>query len=219
VKERLTSAAAEMLETQATDIELIQGRLQVRGASQRSISIGEAARQIADETGADPQEAATFEPSGDTVSSGAYIGMVSVDPETGRVRIESLTLVDDCGVVINPRIVHGQVHGALAQGAGEALLERMVYDEDGQVLTGSLLDYAIPTAGLVPEPILGHQITPSSLNPLGVKGSGEAGTIGAPPTIVNAVLDALRPLGVRDLQLPLNDEQVWRAIEEATRNA
>jgi aerobic carbon-monoxide dehydrogenase large subunit len=218
VKERLIRVAAEMLETQAMDIELIQGRLQVRGVAERSISIAEAARQIADLTGSEIQEAATFEPSGDTVSSGAYIGMVSVDRDTGRVRIESLTLVDDCGVIVNPRVVHGQVHGALAQGVGEAMLERMVYDEDGQLLTGSLLDYAIPTAGLVPEPNLGHQVTPSSLNPLGVKGAGEAGTIGAPPTIVNAVLDALRPLGVKDLQLPLNDEQVWRAIEGATRN-
>jgi carbon-monoxide dehydrogenase large subunit len=131
------------------------------------------------------------------------------------VRIESLTLVDDCGTVVNPRIVHGQVHGALAQGLGEALIEQVLYDEDGQLLTGSLLDYALPTAHLAPEPRLGKHVTPSQLNPLGVKGAGEAGTIGAPPTIVNAVLDALRPLGVTDLQMPLTDEKVWRAINDA----
>jgi carbon-monoxide dehydrogenase large subunit len=170
------------------------------------------AGHIAEQSGDLPQESATFEPIGDTVSSGAYIGMVSVDRDTGRVRIESLTLVDDCGIVVNPRIVHGQVHGALTQGLGETLLEQVIYDDDGQLLTGSLLDYALPTAHLSPEPRLGHQVTPSKLNPLGVKGAGEAGTIGAPPTIVNAVLDALRPLGVTDLQLPLTDEKVWRAI-------
>jgi carbon-monoxide dehydrogenase large subunit len=218
VKERLVRAAADLLETQSDDISLFEGRLQVRGAPERSVSLGEIAARIADETGALPEGSATFEPSGDTVSSGAYVGMVSIDRETGRVRVESLALVDDCGIVINPRIVHGQVHGALAQGLGEALLEQMRYDDDGQLLTGSLLDYAVPAAHLAPEPRLGNHVTPSRLNPLGVKGAGEAGTIGAPPMIVNAVLDALRPLGVTDVQIPLTDEKIWRAIEAASRH-
>jgi aerobic carbon-monoxide dehydrogenase large subunit len=216
VKERLAHAAADVLETQADDIVLADGHLHVRGARNRSVSIGQAAAHILNQSGAEPQESATFEPTGDAVSSGAYVGMVSIDRDTGRVRIESLTLVDDCGVVINPRVVHGQVHGALAQGLGETLLEQMIYDEDGQLLTGSLLDYAISTAHLAPEPRLGHHVTPSTLNPLGVKGAGEAGTIGAPPTIVNAVLDALRPLGVTDVQIPLTDEHIWRSISKAT---
>jgi aerobic carbon-monoxide dehydrogenase large subunit len=218
VKERLARAAADLLETQTADIAFENGRLQVRGAPERSISIGQAASHVAELAGESPEESATFEPAGDTVSSGAYIGMVRIDPETGRVRVESLTLVDDCGVIVNPRIVHGQVHGALAQGLGETLLEQMVYDDDGQLLTGSLLDYAVPTAHLAPEPRLGHNVTPSRLNPLGVKGAGEAGTIGAPPTIVNAVLDALGPLGISDVQIPLTDEKIWRAINEATAN-
>jgi aerobic carbon-monoxide dehydrogenase large subunit len=217
VKDRLVRTAADLLETQPADITLENGQLEVRGAPERSISIGQAANHIAELLGDPPEESATFEPTGDTASSGAYIGMVSVDRETGRVRIESLTLVDDCGVIVNPRVVHGQVHGALAQGLGEALLEQMIYDDDGQLLTGSLLDYAVPTAHLSPEPRLGHHVTPSKLNPLGVKGAGEAGTIGAPPTIVNAVLDALWPLGITDLQVPLTDEKIWRTIAEASR--
>ncbi|MFN0069975.1 MAG: xanthine dehydrogenase family protein molybdopterin-binding subunit, partial [Chloroflexota bacterium] len=218
VKDRLQQAAAEILEAQVEDVELALGQIQVRGAPEHAVSIAHVAKSIRADLGRDLQIAATFEPAGDAVSCGAYLGMVSVDAETGRVRVERLILVDDCGNIINPMVVHGQVHGALAQGAGEALLERMVYDSEGQLLTGSLLDYAIPTAALLPEPILGHWVTPSPLNPLGVKGAGEAGTIGAPPTIVNAVLDALRPLGVTDLQLPLRDEHVWQAIQEAQKH-
>lgn len=122
--------------------------------------------------------------------------------------VERFTAVDDCGTVINPLLVEGQVHGALAQGFGEALWERMVYDEDGGVLTGSLLDYPVPSAPTLPQWDLDHIVTPSPIQPLGAKGAGEAGTIGAPPTIVSAVHDAL---GVPDLELPLSDERVWRA--------
>jgi carbon-monoxide dehydrogenase large subunit len=118
-------------------------------------------------------------------------------------------------VIVNPRIVEGQIHGSLAHGLGEALFERMVYDADGQVLTGSLLDYPVPMAPVLPNWTTGHIETPSPLQPLGAKGAGEAGNIGAPPTIVSAVLDALSPLGVTTVDVPLHPERIWRLIHDA----
>lgn len=123
--------------------------------------------------------------------------------------------VDDCGNIINPLLAAGQVHGGIAQGIGQALFEGVVYDEGGQLLTGSLLDYAIPRAADLPTFETSHTVTPTPINPLGVKGIGEAGTIGAPPAIVNAVMDALAPLGIRHLDMPLSAETVWQAIQQA----
>jgi carbon-monoxide dehydrogenase large subunit len=145
-------------------------------------------------------------------TAGAYIALVSIDRDTGRLAIEKFVVVDDCGVVVNPLIVQGQRHGALAQGLGEATVERMVYAEDGQALSASLLDYALPTAWSIPDWVMDRTVTPSPINELGVKGIGEAGPIGVPPTLVNAVMDALAPLGVTEIQLPLHQERLWRAI-------
>jgi carbon-monoxide dehydrogenase large subunit len=147
--------------------------------------------------------------------SRAYIALVSIDRDTGRLSVERFVAVDDCGVVINPMLVEGQVHGSLAQGFGEALWERMVYDADGQVLTGSLMDYALPAAMHLGPWITGNRVTPSPVTPLGQKGAGEAGTIGAPPALINAVLDALAPLGVTHVDMPLTDEQLWRLISSS----
>jgi aerobic carbon-monoxide dehydrogenase large subunit len=138
---------------------------------------------------------------------------VSIDRETGHIRLERLVVVDDCGTVINPLIVHGQVAGSLAQGIGEALFERVVFADGGELLSSSLLDYAVPKAAMLPDFELDMISTPSPNNPLGAKGIGEAGCVSAPPAIVNAVLDALRPYGVQSLDMPLTSERVWRALQ------
>jgi carbon-monoxide dehydrogenase large subunit len=142
--------------------------------------------------------------------------MASVDRETGEVKVERYFAVDDCGKVINPLLVDGQVHGGIAQGLGQALLEEAVYDEDGQLLTGTLMDYAVPKATHLPWFHCARTETPTNVNPLGVKGVGEAGTIGSTPAIVNAVVDALGPLGVKHIDMPLRPEKIWRLIRGAS---
>ncbi len=151
----------------------------------------------------------------ETYASGSYGCVVSVDPDTGRVRLLRVVAVDDCGVVINPLLVEGQVHGAVAQGVGQALSEHVRYDSAGQPMSASLLDYAVPFAASLP-PIESYLLcTPSPANPLGVKGMGESGTIGVLPALVNAVMDALRPYGIRHLDMPLTPEKIWTAIQGA----
>jgi len=158
---------------------------------------------------------ATAETGGVTFASGCYLCVVEVDPDTGRVRIDRVIAVDDCGRVINPLLVEGQVHGGVAQGVGQALQERVGYNADGQPTSASLLDYAVPAATQVPFVETARVETPSPLNPLGVKGMGESGTIGVTPAIVNAVMDALRRYGVRHLDMPLTAEKIWTAIQGA----
>ena len=138
-----------------------------------------------------------------------------MDPESGDVYVRNLFCSDDLGVVVNPTIVDGQVHGGATQGLGQALYEQIVYDESGQLITGSLLDYSMPTAEMVPSFVTARLETPSPVNPLGVKGMGEGPTVGMPPAIVNAVVDALEPLGVRHIEMPLTPERVRRAIEQS----
>jgi carbon-monoxide dehydrogenase large subunit len=141
-----------------------------------------------------------------------------VDPETGGVTLASYVVVDDVGTVINPVTLKGQIHGGIAQGVGQALMEQVVYDrESGQLLTATFMDYAIPRAEDMPDMHVESNPVPTKLNPLGAKGAGEAGTVGALPVVVNAVLDALAPLGVRALDMPASPERVWSAIQEARR--
>ncbi|MEQ8344973.1 MAG: xanthine dehydrogenase family protein molybdopterin-binding subunit [Sneathiellaceae bacterium] len=161
------------------------------------------------------EAAQVYTAEGEAWGSGCYIAQVAVDPATGRVQVERMVLADDAGIVVNPMLVAGQLAGGMAQGLGEALLERLVYDTDGQLLTGSLMDYALPRAADMPVLEIGSLAGRSPANLLGAKGVGEAGTIGAPAAIANAVLDALRPLGVQDLPLPIGAEAVWRAIQAA----
>ena len=156
-----------------------------------------------------------FEPSNFTFPFGAHIASVEVDIETGEVKVEKYVAVDDCGNVINPMLVDGQIHGGIAQGVGQAMWEELVYNEDGQLVTGTLMDYAIPKAHFFPEFTLARTVTPSPVNPMGVKGVGEAGTIASTPCMVNAVCDALSPLGVRHIEMPLKPERVWSAITKA----
>jgi carbon-monoxide dehydrogenase large subunit len=153
-----------------------------------------------------------FEPKNFTFPSGTHICVVELDKDTGDVKIQRYIAVDDCGNQINPLIVQGQVHGGIAQGLAQALFEEVVYDENGQLLTGELMDYAVPKAHQLPRYELDHTVTPSPVNPLGAKGVGEAGTIGSTPAVANAVIDALAPFGVKHVDLPLRPEKLWRAM-------
>jgi carbon-monoxide dehydrogenase large subunit len=157
-----------------------------------------------------------FEPGNFTFPFGTHIVALEVDKETGAVAFKKYVAVDDCGPLINPLLVEGQVQGGIAHSLGQVLFEQTIYDENGQLLTGEFMDYALPRAADIPEYVLGHTITPSPSNPLGVKGVGEAGTIGATPAIANAVMDALAPLGVKHLDLPLTPERLWRAVHDRT---
>ena len=154
-----------------------------------------------------------FEPKNFTFPFGTHIAVVEVDRETGDIEFLRYVAVDDCGRVINPLLVDGQVHGGIVQSIGQALFEEVVYNEDGQLVTGTLMDYAVPRASHVPNFELDRTETPTPVNPLGVKGVGEAGTIGATPAIVGAVIDALAPFGVKHLDMPIKPENIWRVIK------
>jgi carbon-monoxide dehydrogenase large subunit len=160
------------------------------------------------------EETAFFAPTDRTFPFGTHLAVVEVDPETGDVEFERYVAVDDCGVQINPTLVEGQIVGGIAQGVGQALTEGVAYDDSGTLITGTLQDYAVPKAHHVPEIETDSTVTPSPNNPLGVKGVGESGTTGAPPAIVNAVVDALRPFGVDNLDMPLTSESIWRAVQD-----
>jgi carbon-monoxide dehydrogenase large subunit len=153
-----------------------------------------------------------FQPESEVWTFGAIVCAVRIEAETGRIVIEHLVWVDDAGTVINPLLAEGQLHGSLAQGLGQTLLEAIVYDADGQLVTGTLMDYAIPRADEVPPVIIEKTCTPSPRNPLGAKGVGEAGCIGIPPAVVNAVVDALGPFGVTHLDMPLTPSRLWTAL-------
>jgi carbon-monoxide dehydrogenase large subunit len=164
-------------------------------------------------------ESYVFNPPNFTFPFGAHICVVEVDTETGFVKIRDYFAVDDCGPVINPIIVDGQLHGGLAQGIAQALYEEAVYDAEGNLTTGTMVDYLIPGAPELPNFTLDRTVTPSPTNPLGVKGVGEAGTIGATPAVVNAVIDALEPLGVTHIDMPTSPWRVWQTIQDAQGQA
>ncbi len=222
LKTKIATLAAHLLGAKPDQIAIANGRVGVKGNSKKSMSWGElvlaayTARSIP--AGFEPGMEAThfFEPSNFTFPFGTHICSVEVDAETGETKIEKYVAVDDCGNVINPLLVDGQVQGGIAQGLSQALYEEMVYNEDGQPVTGSLMDYAVPKAMHIPEFILDRTVTPTPVNPMGVKGVGEAGTIASTPCMVNAVCDALAPLGVNNIDMPLKPERVWRAITTAT---
>lgn len=178
---------------------------------------GAAYRALKLPAGAEPGLLATrfWEPANFAFPFGAHIAVTEVDPETGHVDIVRYVAVDDCGNIINPLLVDGQVHGAVVQGIGQALYEQAVYDENGQLITGELMDYAVPKARMVPWIETAHTVTPSPVNPLGVKGIGEAGTIAASPAVVNSVVDALSHLGVRHIDMPMTSEKVWKLVQGA----
>ncbi len=211
--------AAHLLEVADTDLEFGDNKWSVKGSPDKSVAWGDVCLQayLAHNIpeGVEPglEETTFYDPANFTYPFGTHVAVVEVDAETGEVEILRYVAVDDCGVQINPMIVEGQVHGGLAYGIGQALWEEAVYDQQGQMLTSTLLDYALPKAHNLPSFELDHTVTPCPHNPLGVKGIGEAGTIASPATIVNAVVDALRPHGVRHLDMPLTPEKVWRALQ------
>ncbi len=213
--------AAAMLEVAPDDIELVDGQARVTGAPDQSIPFARLARTAHGmagipegiEPGLDAQS--FFQPEGRQFPFGAHLAQVEINPDTGEIDVKRYIAVDDCGTIINPLLVEGQVHGGLAQGFGQALWEEMVHDEQGQVLTGSLMDYATPRASQFPHFELGETVTPSPYTPHGAKGVGEAGTTGAPPALVNAVLDALRPFGVKEIDMPLRAEKIWKLISSS----
>jgi carbon-monoxide dehydrogenase large subunit len=216
VRMKLQTLAAHLLEASPADVVLDDSRAHVRGFPDRAVAIAELARLAwAPPLGGLPGElepgldaTVYFNPPGPTFSGAVHLAVVEVDRETGRVAVLRYALVEDCGPVINPTIVEGQIHGAVAQGIGEALLEAVVYDADGQLLTATLMDYALPKADCVPTFEIAHLETPSPAMPGGVKGMGEGGTIGAPAAIANAVADAVRPLGLTITRLPIRAEEL-----------
>jgi carbon-monoxide dehydrogenase large subunit len=218
LKEKMGKLAAHLLKTDP-NFTLEGGRVVSKADASKALSFFDLAQSAyhakSIPSGFEPGLEATafFEPSNYTFPFGAHIAVVEVDPETGEIQFKRYVGVDDCGRIINPLTVHGQVHGGIAQGLGQALLEEAVYDESGQLITGTLMDYAIPKATDLPWFELDKTETPSPVNPLGVKGVGEAGTIGSTPAIVNAVVDALAPFGVRHIDMPLKSEKVWKAIQ------
>lgn len=215
VREAARALAARLLQAAVEDIVLDNGGFAVAGESGRRTTWRAVAEEACRGGEAGLSADAMFSVSTEAWASGCCIAVMAIDVETGCPTIENMTWVDDAGTVVNPRLVRGQIIGGIAQGVGEAMMERIVYDEDGQLITGSLMDYAVPRAGDMPPVDLDHIATPSPNNPLGAKGVGEAGPIGAPAALLNAALDALAPLGVRELGLPLTGETIWRAIAKA----
>lgn len=208
--------AADTLEAAEADLELIDGNFRVVGSPGSEISLSQVATR-AQEQGIELTAEEMFDPGAMTFPYGTYVAVVEVDLETGQVDLLSLVAVDDCGVVLNPMVVEGQLHGSVMQGLGTALLEEVVYDEEGQPMTPNLMTYLIPTA-TQPMPLQSRrQVHPAPSNPLGAKGTGEAGCIGVPPALLNATLDALRPLGVTSIDFPLTPSRVWEAINAAHR--
>ncbi len=222
IEAKAKKIAAHLMEASDADIDFVGGEFVVRGTDKK-VPFGQVALTAyvphnypLDKLEPGLNETAFYDPTNFTFPAGTYICEVEIDPATGVVRIDRFTAVDDFGNIINPMIVEGQVHGGLVQGIGQALMENCVYDpESGQLLTGSFMDYAMPRADDLPTFQLDTLATPCTHNPLGAKGCGEAGAIGSPPAVINAVLDALRPLGVKDLDMPATPARVWQAIAAA----
>ncbi len=217
--------AAHQLEAAEEDVEFSAGTFSVRGSPDRAMPLAGVAfeaftaHNLPD--GMEPNLEATshFDPPNFTFPFGTHICVVEVDEETGRVDLQKYVAVDDCGNQVNPLIVEGQIHGGIVQGIGQALFEEAVYDADGNLVTSTLADYMVPTAAEFPSFILDHTVTPSPSNPMGVKGVGEAGTIAAAPAVINAIVDALTPFGVTDIDMPASPLRVWQAINQSRGSA
>jgi carbon-monoxide dehydrogenase large subunit len=220
VRDKARELAAHLLEASPQDIVFRSGTVGVAGVPGRALDWAALAKAAADPAqlpeGMDPGLAAEIDFNGEgSYPFGAHCAVAEVDTETGEVRLVKFFAVDDCGRIINPLLAEGQVHGGIGQGIGQALYEEVLFDARGNPLTASLLDYTIPSIGEIPDVETGTTVTPSPHNPLGAKGVGESGTIGSTPAVQNAVVDALSPLGVRHIDMPLTPERVWKAIAEA----
>ena len=216
VREKARELASHLLEVDTDDLVFSDGRIGVKGVPRKALTIAQIARQahaaknLPKGMDSDLAAESTFEPSNFTFPFGTHICVAEVEPETGSVEIQKYFAVDDCGKVINPLLVDGQIQGGIVQGLGQALFEEVVYDENGQLVTGSLMDYALPRAADLPRLKLARTETPTPVNPLGIKGIGEAGTIGSTPAVVSAVVDALAPFGVKHIDMPLTPQKIWR---------
>jgi carbon-monoxide dehydrogenase large subunit len=220
VREKARRVGAHLLEAPVEDVVYDQGRMHVKGASGRAVTIQEVANACMLSVQKLPQEiepglegTGTFEPTNFTFPFGTHVAVVEIDAETGDLKLRRMIAVDDCGRIMSPLLVAGQVHGGLAQGIGQALFEGAQWDENGQMITGSFMDYAMPFASELPLFELDHTETPSPINPMGAKGVGEAGTIGSTPAVVNAVVDALAHLGIKDVDMPVTSEKVWKILQ------
>jgi carbon-monoxide dehydrogenase large subunit len=219
VRDRARIVAAAMLEVAADDLEWTDGKWRVRGDPEQGCGIAEIAMaahsslRLPDGVEGHLDASAVYNPPNLTFPFGAYICVTDVDPGTGEVKVRRFIAVDDCGVRINPMIVEGQVHRGLADGIGLALMQSIVFDEIGNCLGGSFMDYLLPTAMECPSFELGATVTPSPHHPIGAKGVGESATVGSTPAVVNSVIDALAPFGVTHADMPLTPARVWRAIQ------
>ncbi|GGN71169.1 carbon-monoxide dehydrogenase large subunit [Actinoplanes lobatus] len=218
VRDKAKLIASAMLEVSVADLDWVKGAFQVKGDPGKSVTIQEiafrahGAGDLPDGVEGGLEAQICYNPSNLTYPHGAYICVVDIDPGTAQVKVRRFIAVDDCGTRINPMIIEGQVHGGLTDGVGMALMEMISFDEDGNCLGASLMDYLIPTALEVPDWETGYTVTPSPHHPIGAKGVGESATVGSPPAIVNAVVDALKPFGVRHADMPLTPSRVWDAM-------
>jgi carbon-monoxide dehydrogenase large subunit len=221
VKEKATRIAAHMLEAAVDDIELVDGKYQVKGVPDRGMTLAEIADKAYGDSLPDDIEVGLettdfFKPSDETFPFGTHISVIELFPDTGEFKLLRHVAVDDCGNIITPFLVTGQVHGGIAQGIGQVTVEELHYDESGELITGTLNDYAVPKAHQLPPFESHHTTTTTYINPMGAKGIGEAATIGATPAVANAVIDALSHWGIFHLDTPFTPEKVWRAINEAS---
>ncbi len=222
VVDKARKVAAHLLEASEDDLEFEGGKFGVRGNPGAGVTIQEIAfatflgHNLPDGVEPSLDADATYDPVNFSFPHGTHLCAVDIDTETGRVKVRKYVCVDDIGTPINPLIVEGQVHGGVAQGISQALFEEAVYDADGNLTTGTFVDYTLPSSADLPHFTTENTVTPSTTNPLGVKGVGEAGTIASTPAVMNAVVDALRPFGVNDIQMPATPERVWRAVHEGT---
>jgi len=225
VRDKGAKIAAHLLEVSPDDIVFDQGRYYVKGAPDRVKTFQEIAGaaylawNMPEGVTPGLEETHFFDPINNTYPFGTHVCVVEVDPATGEVKFLRYVAVDDVGNVINPMIVDGQVHGGIAQGLAQAVYETAVYDENGQLLSGSLMDYALPTASMVPTYEVDRTVTPTPVNPMGLKGAGETGTIASTPAVVNAIIDALKPYGITHLDMPLTPQRIWKAIQESQKGS
>jgi carbon-monoxide dehydrogenase large subunit len=224
VIEKARKIAAHLLECAEADLDYERGTFTIKGID-KGMTVADialavfAAHDLPEGVEPSLDSDATYDPQNFSFPHGTHLCATEVDTETGWVSIRSYVCVDDVGHVVNPLIVDGQVHGGLAQGIAQALFEEAVYDESGTLITGTLADYLMPGAADLPHFTTDRTETPSTTNPLGVKGVGEAGTIASTPAVVNAIIDAVRHLGVTDIEMPCSPQRVWRAVQSARDNS
>ena len=221
VIDKARKIAAHQMEANEEDLEFAGGAFAVKGSPDRAMPLAAiafeafTAHNLPDDLEPNLEAQVTYDPPNFSWPFGTHMCAVEIDTETGQVDVLQYVAVDDCGNKVNPLIVDGQIHGGVIQGLAQALYEEARYDGDGNLQSSTLAEYLVPAASDVPPITLGESITPSPTNPLGVKGVGEAGTIGAAPCVMNAVVDALSGLGVQDIQMPASPLNVWNAIQEA----